>query len=65
MFLRQALLLEKFVTFVEQKPEIIATLKRNIEKAGFVKESKVIRANAFKVGAPVGKKLRIRNQFRI
>jgi len=43
----------EFVTFVEQDPRIIATLKKNIEKVGFVKESKVIRANAFSVGAPV------------
>jgi len=42
-----------FVTFVEQDAKIIAVLERNIEKAGFVKESKVIRANAFKIGAPV------------
>jgi 16S rRNA (guanine966-N2)-methyltransferase len=40
------------VTFVEQDPRILAILKKNIEKAGFVKESKVIRANAFSVGAP-------------
>lgn len=46
----------KFVTFVEQDPNIIVTLKRNIEKAGFVKESRVIKANAFKIGAPVEKK---------
>jgi 16S rRNA (guanine(966)-N(2))-methyltransferase RsmD len=51
----------EFVTFVEQNPRIIATLERNIEKAGFVKESKVIKANAFKVGAPVGKKIEIRS----
>jgi 16S rRNA (guanine(966)-N(2))-methyltransferase RsmD len=51
----------EFVTFVEQNPKIIATLERNIEKAGFVEESKVIRANAFKIGAPVGKKFEIRN----
>jgi 16S rRNA (guanine(966)-N(2))-methyltransferase RsmD len=49
----------EFVTFVEQNPRIIATLERNIEKAGFVKESEVIRANAFKIGAPVGKKIEI------
>jgi 16S rRNA (guanine(966)-N(2))-methyltransferase RsmD len=42
----------EFVTFVEQDPKIIVTLERNIEKAGFIKESKVIRANAFKIGAP-------------
>jgi 16S rRNA (guanine966-N2)-methyltransferase len=51
----------EFVTFVEQNPRIIATLERNIKKAGFVEESKVIRANAFKIGAPVGKKFEIRN----
>ena len=43
----------QFVTFVEKDPKIIAVLEKNIEKAGFVKESKVIRANAFKTGAPV------------
>lgn len=42
----------KFVSFVERDPRIIATLKENIEKAGFAGESKVIRANAFNVGAP-------------
>jgi 16S rRNA (guanine966-N2)-methyltransferase len=42
-----------FVTFVEKDPAVIAILKANIEKAGFVKESKVIRANALKIGAPV------------
>jgi len=42
-----------FVTFVEQDAKIIATLNKNIEKAGFVRESKVIRANAFKIGAPL------------
>ena len=43
----------EFVTFVEQDARTIAILKRNIEKAGFVKESKVIRANVFKIGAPL------------
>jgi len=42
-----------FVTFVEQDAKIIATLNRNIEKASFVRESTVIRANAFKIGAPL------------
>ena len=42
-----------FVTFVEKDPKVIAILNKNIEKTGFVKESKVIRANAFKIGAPV------------
>jgi 16S rRNA G966 N2-methylase RsmD len=31
-------------------------LKRNIEKAGFAGESKVIRADAFKIGAPVNER---------
>jgi len=43
----------KYVTFVEKDSKIGGVLKTNIEKAGFVKQSKVIRANAFKVGAPV------------
>jgi 16S rRNA (guanine966-N2)-methyltransferase len=46
----------EFVTFVEKDPKIIATLKRNIEKAGFAGESKVIRADAFKIGAPVNER---------
>jgi 16S rRNA (guanine966-N2)-methyltransferase len=41
----------KSVTFVEKDPNIIATLETNIEKAAFVDESKVIRADAFKIGA--------------
>jgi len=44
----------EFVTFVEKDPGIIAILNKNIERAGFYKASKVIRANAFKVGAAVG-----------
>ncbi len=44
----------EFAVFVEQSPEIAKTLQKNIEKAGFVAESKVIKANAFKIGAPVG-----------
>lgn len=43
-----------FVTFVEKSPEIAAFLEKNIAKAGFVRESKVIRAGAFRVGAPTG-----------
>ena len=42
-----------FVTFVEKDPKIISVLKKNIEKAGFVKESLVLMADAFKIGAPV------------
>ncbi|MHC4460858.1 MAG: 16S rRNA (guanine(966)-N(2))-methyltransferase RsmD [Planctomycetota bacterium] len=41
------------VTFVEKDPKVIAILEKNIEKAGYGGESKVIRANAFKIGAPV------------
>jgi len=37
----------EFVCFVEKDPKVAAVLEKNIEKAGFVKESKVIRANAF------------------
>ena len=43
-----------FVTFVEHDPKIIATLNKNIEKACFIKESKVIRANAFKIDIAFG-----------
>ncbi len=42
----------EFVTFVERDPKIIAILNRNIERAGFVKQSKVIRADAFRIAAP-------------
>ncbi|MBN1391292.1 MAG: RsmD family RNA methyltransferase [Sedimentisphaerales bacterium] len=42
----------EFVNFVEKDPNIIATLKKNIEKAGFAGESKAIKADAFKIGAP-------------
>ena len=44
----------EFVTFVEKDPKIIAILHKNIERAGFAEESKVIRTNAFKAGAVVG-----------
>ena len=43
----------EFVTFVEKDPKTVAILEKNIEKAGFAGESKVIRANAFKIGAPL------------
>ena len=43
----------EFVTFVEKDPKVFAVLNKNIGKAGFVKESKAIRANAFSVGAVV------------
>jgi 16S rRNA (guanine966-N2)-methyltransferase len=41
------------VTFVDKDPSATAILEQNIEKARFVAQSKVIRANAFKVGAPL------------
>jgi 16S rRNA (guanine966-N2)-methyltransferase len=41
-----------FVAFVEQNPKIAPVLQRNIEKAGFTGQSKVIRADAFRVTLP-------------
>ncbi len=41
----------KFVTFVEQDIKIGATLSKNIAKGGFEESSKIVRANAFSVGA--------------
>jgi 16S rRNA (guanine(966)-N(2))-methyltransferase RsmD len=43
----------EFVTFIEKDPKIITVLKNNIAKTGFVKESRVIKGNAFKTGAGV------------
>jgi len=40
-----------FVCFVEKDKEIVTLLKKNIVKAGFENESKVVTADAFKVGA--------------
>jgi len=45
----------KAVTFVDKDAKVVEILKRNIEKAAFVAEAKVIRANAFLVGAPVSR----------
>lgn len=42
-----------FVTFVEQDPRIVAFLEKNLAKARFVAQSRVVRSNAFRVGAPV------------
>jgi 16S rRNA (guanine(966)-N(2))-methyltransferase RsmD len=44
----------RFVTFVEKDPKTVATLERNIEKAGFVQNSKVITTDAFRVAPAVG-----------
>lgn len=42
----------QFVAFVENDSNVLTTLNKNIAKAGFIKDSKVVKANAFKVGAP-------------
>jgi len=42
-----------FAVFVEKDPKVIAVLKKNIEKAGFSDKSKIIKADTFKIGAPV------------
>jgi len=39
------------VTFVEKDASAVEVLNRNIAKAGFIAQSKVIRANALKIGA--------------
>ena len=44
----------RFVTFVEKDPKIIATLNTNIERAGFVQNSKVIRTDAFRIAPAFG-----------
>jgi 16S rRNA (guanine(966)-N(2))-methyltransferase RsmD len=41
-----------FATFVEKSPNIAPFLEKNIAKAGFAAQSKVIRLDAFRVGAP-------------
>jgi len=42
----------RFAAFVEHNPKIVPILERNIQKAGFVEQSKVIRADAFKIVLP-------------
>jgi 16S rRNA (guanine966-N2)-methyltransferase len=42
-----------FVTFVEHNPKIAPVLEKNIAKAGFTEQSKVIRVDAFNVNLPV------------
>ena len=42
------------VTFVEKNSEIAEVLEKNIAKAGFGERSRVVRASAFRVGAPLG-----------
>lgn len=43
----------QFVTFVESDPKVLSVLDKNIDKAGLASQSKVIRADAFCVGAIV------------
>lgn len=43
----------QFGTFVEQDPKIAAFLEKNIAKAGFGAQSRIVRANAFRSGAPL------------
>jgi 16S rRNA (guanine966-N2)-methyltransferase len=49
----------EFVTFVDKDLDIVNILKKNIDKAGFVSESKVIKGSAFNIElkiAPEGQK---------
>ena len=47
----------KWVCFVEKNRKVADILNKNVSKAGFVAQSKVICANAFKIGAPAGEGL--------
>jgi 16S rRNA (guanine966-N2)-methyltransferase len=42
-----------WMTFVEKNPAIADVLEKNIVKAAFEKQSRVVRASAFAVGAPL------------
>jgi 16S rRNA (guanine(966)-N(2))-methyltransferase RsmD len=42
-----------YVSFVENGPTIVPVLKQNIEKAGFVEKSKIIRVDAFRIQPPI------------
>ncbi len=44
----------RFVTFVERDTETVTILERNIEKAGFVQNTKIITTDAFRVAPAVG-----------
>jgi 16S rRNA (guanine(966)-N(2))-methyltransferase RsmD len=44
----------KEAVFVDQDRRAIDVLRKNIEKARFESQSKVVCANAFKIGAPIG-----------
>ncbi|MCD4830914.1 MAG: 16S rRNA (guanine(966)-N(2))-methyltransferase RsmD [Anaerohalosphaeraceae bacterium] len=41
------------VSFIEQTGQIVEILEKNIDKCDFFDESKIVKANAFKVGAPI------------
>jgi 16S rRNA (guanine966-N2)-methyltransferase len=41
-----------FATFVENSPKILPSLEKNIAKAGYAGQSKVLRSDAFRAGAP-------------
>jgi len=43
-----------YVTFVEQDAGVIDVLEKNIAKAGFGSQSRVVRTSAFRAGVPVG-----------
>ena len=47
----------KWVCFVEKNRKVADILNKNVSKAGFIAQSKVICANAFKIGAPAGEGL--------
>lgn len=44
----------KEAVFVDIDRRAIEILRKNIAKAGFVEQSKIVCANAFKIGAPIG-----------
>ncbi len=43
----------RWVAFLDSSPRVIPILERNIAKAGFTDRCRIVRCNAFKVGAPV------------
>jgi 16S rRNA (guanine966-N2)-methyltransferase len=43
-----------FVTFVEKNAAVVEILEKNLAKAGFTGQARIVRASAFRVGAPVG-----------
>ncbi|MHC4228916.1 MAG: RsmD family RNA methyltransferase [Planctomycetota bacterium] len=44
----------EFVTFVEKDPKTAAILGKNIEKAGFIERSRIVRTDAFKAAPMFG-----------